>query len=100
MTIDYALQIARGETYIQTVDEIDYEREAKDVIFNAIRNGALIPEHHATFYQSEIIKEVILMILNHVRTDGDLAHFSFSEVKRLENLKKKLSGGGKDEHSN
>lgn len=43
--------------------------------------------------ESEIIKEVILMILNHVRPDGDLAHFSFSEVKRLENLKKKLSGG-------
>lgn len=42
MTIDYALQIARGETYIQTVDEIDYEREAKDVIFNAIRNGTLL----------------------------------------------------------
>lgn len=41
MTIDFALQIARGETYIQTVDEIDYEREAKDVIFNAIREGAL-----------------------------------------------------------
>lgn len=43
--------------------------------------------------ESEIIKEVILMILNHVRTDGDLAYFSFSEVKRLESLKEKLSGG-------
>lgn len=38
--------------------------------------------------ESEIIKEVIVMLLNHVRTDGDLAYFSFSEVKRLENLKR------------
>ena len=50
--------------------------------------------------ESEIIKEVIVMILNHVRPDGDLSSFSFSERKRLENLKKKLGGGREDETNN
>ena len=50
--------------------------------------------------ESEIIKEVIVMILNHVRPDGDLSSFSFSERKRLENLKKKLSGGEEDDKGN
>lgn len=47
--------------------------------------------------ESEIIKEVIMMLLKHVRPDGDIAYFSFSEVRRLESLKEKLmSGGGED----
>ena len=50
--------------------------------------------------ESEIIKEAIVMILDHIRTDGDIAYFSLSEVQRLESMKKKLmSGGGEDEVS-
>ncbi|MBP5595493.1 MAG: hypothetical protein J6Y02_08925 [Pseudobutyrivibrio sp.] len=44
--------------------------------------------------ESEVIKEVILLILKHIRPDGDLSSFSLSERKRLENLKKKLISGG------
>ena len=47
--------------------------------------------------ESEIIKEVIVMILNHIRPDGDLSSFSLSERKRLENLKKKLMSGGEED---
>lgn len=47
--------------------------------------------------ESEIIKEVIVMLLKHIRPDGDLSSFSFSERKRLENLKKKLTSGGGEE---
>lgn len=46
--------------------------------------------------ESEAIKEVIVMILKHIRPDGDLSSFSLSERKRLENLKKKLGGGRED----
>lgn len=50
--------------------------------------------------ESEIIKEVIVMILKHIRPDGDLSSFSLSERNRLENLKKKLGGGREDETNN
>lgn len=51
--------------------------------------------------ESEIIKEVIVMLLDHIRSDGQVAYFSFSEVRRLESLKEKLiSGGGEDADSN
>ena len=46
--------------------------------------------------ESEIIKEAIVMILDHIRTDGDIAYFSFSEVQRLETIKKKLMSGGEE----
>ena len=44
--------------------------------------------------ESEIIKEVIVMLLKHIRPDGDIAYFSFSEVRWLEDMKKKLTNGG------
>lgn len=50
--------------------------------------------------ESEIIKEVIVMLLDHIRLDGNVAYFSFSEVRWLEDMKKKLTdGGGEDENS-
>ncbi len=48
--------------------------------------------------ESEILKEVIVMLLDHIRSDGQVAYFSFSEVRWLEDMKKKLTnGGGEDE---
>ena len=51
--------------------------------------------------ESEIIKEVIVMLLDHIRTDGEIAYFSFEEVRWLKDMKKKLmNGGGEDETDN
>ena len=47
--------------------------------------------------ESEIIKEVIVMLLDHIRTDGDIAYFSFSKVQRLETMKKELVSGGEED---
>lgn len=41
--------------------------------------------------ESKIIKEAIIIILNRIRPDGELLSFTYSERKRLENIKKKLS---------
>ena len=41
--------------------------------------------------ESKIIKEAIVIILSHVKRDGDWIPFTYSERKRLENIKKKLS---------
>lgn len=40
--------------------------------------------------ESTIIKEAIVIILHHIRFDGELSPFTYSEQKRLENIKKKL----------
>ena len=37
------------------------------------------------------------MILNHIRPNGHLSQFSFSERKRLKNIKKKLEAIADDE---
>lgn len=50
--------------------------------------------------EEKIIMEALTMILEHVRPDGDLASFSFSERKRIENFKKKLSNGGNADEDN
>lgn len=47
--------------------------------------------------ESEIIKEVIVMLLDHVRPDGQVAYFSFEEVRWLEDMKKKLMNGGEED---
>ena len=47
--------------------------------------------------ESEIIKEVIVMLLDHIRPDGEVAYFSFEEVRWLKDMKKKLTDGGRED---
>ena len=49
--------------------------------------------------ESEIIKEVIVKLLDHIRPDGQVAYFSFSEVRWLKDMKKKLTNGDSEDET-
>ena len=44
----------------------------------------------ATMYESCLIDEVVIMLLKHIRPDGDISYFTHEEVERLEQIKELL----------